>query len=202
MDCHKTLLIASHNPDKIKEIAQIISPLGFQIFSMQDFPDIAPVIEDCDTISGNAMKKALEVAKQSGMLTMADDTGFFIEALGGEPGVFAARFAGENCSYADNQDKALHLMENIANRKAIFKTVIALAMPDGIIALHQGSVSGNITHEKRGKGGFGYDPIFEVEDTGKTYAEMTDSEKNLCSHRAKALQSMIPFLQDLLKSNP
>ncbi len=194
------LLIASHNPDKLREIRSILSGLPVEVLSMEDFPAIKPVVEDCDTIAGNAMKKALEVAKISGLLTMADDTGLFIEALNGEPGVYAARFAGEGCSYLDNQNKALALMKNHKNRHAVFKTMIALAGPGGILALHEGTVEGSITYKKRGKDGFGYDPVFEVKATHKTYAEMNDEEKNQCSHRALAIKSILPVLTEIIET--
>ncbi len=191
-------MIASHNKDKIKEITAVLRDFDINILSMDDFPDIEPVNEDRDTICGNAMKKALEVAQRSGILTLADDTGLFIHALNGEPGVFAARYAGEHCSYEDNQNKVLRLMEFQDAREAEFRTAIALSLPDGIVAVHEGSVKGTITRIKRGNGGFGYDPIFEVSSHGKTYAEMNDEEKNSCSHRALALQSIKPVLVEFL----
>ncbi len=194
------LLVASHNADKLHEIREILGDMPIELLSMNDYPEIAPVVEDCDTLSGNAMKKALEVAKLTGLITMADDTGLFIDALCGEPGVYSARYAGEGCSYIDNQNKVLALMQDIGARDAYFKTVIAIASPSGIIALHEGCVHGRITTEKRGSRGFGYDPIFEVHGTRKTYAEMEDSQKNACSHRAKAIQSMLPILKELAEA--
>jgi XTP/dITP diphosphohydrolase len=194
------LLVASHNADKLREIRDILRDISIEVLSMNDFPGIAPVVEDCDTLPGNAMKKALEVAKLTGMLTMADDTGIFIDALCGEPGVYSARYAGENCTYADNQNKVLAMMQGIGARDAFFKTVIAIASPSGILALHEGCVHGRITHEKRGSKGFGYDPVFEVVGTGKTYSEMDDSQKNSLSHRALAIKSMLPILKELAET--
>jgi len=164
---------------------------------MQDFPDIDPVDEDQDSITGNAIKKALETSWQAGVYTLADDTGLFIDALDGAPGVYAARFAGPDCSYEDNRHKALHMMTGKEDRNASFRTAVVLAAPDGVLAIHEGCVKGTITETERGGSGFGYDSIFEVEDTGKTYAEMNDSDKNRCSHRALALQSILPVLQEL-----
>ncbi len=189
------LLIASHNLDKVNEIRHILGDFPVQLLSMQDFPEIQPVDEDQDTITGNAVKKALETAWQAGVYTLADDTGLFIDALDGAPGVYAARFAGPDCSYADNRIKALQLMAGKAERNAAFRTAVVLAAPDGVVAIHEGCVKGRITESERGDNGFGYDPIFEVEDTGKTYAEMNDNDKNRCSHRALALQSILPVLR-------
>jgi len=191
------LVVASNNKDKLKEIGAILSPLPVIVLSANDFPDLAPVIEDRDTIEGNAMKKALETAVATGHFCLADDTGLFVEALNGAPGVFAARFAGEGCTYRDNRLKLIKELGSNPLRQADFKTVMALASPDGILSTQLGSVSGTITYEEKGEKGFGYDAVFEVDGTGKTYAEMDIHEKNTLSHRAIALRKMLPTLQDL-----
>jgi len=188
------LVIATQNRDKLKEIRALLDGIGIAVVPVSDIMTGLEVIEDKDTILGNAAKKALETAKAVGFPTLADDTGLFIEALDGEPGVFAARFAGEGCSYADNRHKALSMMQGTQNRKAEFRTVMVLAEPEGVIAYREGIVSGLITEEERGSYGFGYDAVFEVEGTGKTYAEMNDEEKNACSHRGKALRAIIPLI--------
>jgi XTP/dITP diphosphohydrolase len=188
------LVIATQNRDKLKEIRALLSGIGIAVVPVSDIMAGFDVIEDKDTILGNAAKKALETAKAVGLPALADDTGLFIEALGGDPGVFAARFAGEGCSYADNRHKAVSLMQGCENRKAEFRTVMVLAEPGGVIAYREGIVSGLITDEERGSNGFGYDAVFEVEGTGKTYAEMNDEEKNACSHRGKALRAIIPLI--------
>lgn len=193
------LLIATNNLDKLREIAHILRDCDIQIFSMQDIPSMDEVVEDRDTIRGNAAKKALETAQHSGMICLADDTGLFIEALGGEPGVFAARWAGENCSYADNRHKALEKMQGITDRRASFRTCMALAAPDGIIALKEAGVSGVITETERGSNGFGYDAVFEPSGTGLTFAEMDDADKNRISHRALALQAILPGIRNLAR---
>jgi XTP/dITP diphosphohydrolase len=190
------LLIASNNPDKLLELEALLSHLPIKLHSLKDVPTFPPTVEDCDTISGNAMKKALEAAKHSGLVTLADDTGLFIDALHGDPGVYAARFAGANCSYADNRHKALKLLVGVDNRKASFKTAVALAAPDGIIAVVEGIVEGEITHKECGDSGFGYDSIFAV--NGITYAEMDWATKNRCSHRAEAINAIIPILEQLI----
>jgi len=191
------LLIATRNQHKLKEISQILIPKGFEIVGLDAFPNVHEVVEDRDTIEANAMKKALEMAQACGCITLADDTGLYIEALSGAPGVYAARFAGEGCSYEDNQNKALQLMKSHNNRRAHFKTAMALASPQGIISVQLGCVEGFITKEKLGDGGFGYDPVFAVEEYGLTYAQMSDEEKNKCSHRARALMSILPVLEEI-----
>ncbi len=191
-------LIATHNPDKLKELQDLLKPLEFRLHFLQELPDFLPSEEDQETLLKNAMKKALEAAKFSGMLTLADDTGLFIAALNDAPGVMSARFTGNSCSYSDNRKKVLSLMQNTEQRKAYFKTAVALAAPDGIIAIIEGKLDGEITTEERGNNGFGYDSIFAV--NGKTYAEMNADEKNRLSHRALAIKSLIPILQKIINN--
>ncbi len=187
MDMEKKLMkifIGSKNRDKIKEIKEILG--DYEILSLKEFPDAPDVIEDKDTITENAIKKAVENAQYTGLLTAADDTGLFVRALKNEPGVYSARYAGENCSYQDNRVKMLKEMNDKEDRYAEFRTVVALADERGLIATAEGIVPGRITFEEKGDSGFGYDSIFEVKETGKTYAQMSDNEKNQISHRAKA----------------
>jgi len=191
------ILIASNNPDKILELEVLLSSLPIKLHSLKEFPNLIPTDEDQDTIAKNAMKKALEAAQGSGMITLADDTGLFIEALDGAPGVWAARFAGENCSYADNRKKALLLLAGASNRRASFKTAVALAAPEGIIAVVEGRVEGEITLAERGESGFGYDSIFAI--NSGTYAEMDTATKNQTSHRAAAIRSILPILENVLQ---
>lgn len=193
------LLIATNNPDKLAEIRELLTGLGLELLSLKDYPGLKPTVEDQPTIAGNAMKKALEASQQTGLLCLADDTGLFIHALDGQPGVFAARFAGEGCSYRDNRVKALKLLEGVSEREAEFRTCVVMAAPDGIVAVTEGVVNGRITEEERGENGFGYDAVFEVAGSGKTYAELSETEKNSLSHRALALKNMRPILSDVLK---
>ena len=136
------------------------------------------------------------------MLCVADDTGLFVDALDGAPGVFAARYAGEGCSYRDNRLKLLSELQGTTNRGARFATCVALAAPDGLLAIAEGSVAGIISTQERGDNGFGYDAVFEVGDTGLTYAQMDDSRKNLISHRGLALRNLLPVLGSLLALEP
>lgn len=194
----RDILIATHNPDKLKELEELVNPLKLRLYFLRELPGFYPTEEDQETLQKNAMKKALEAAKYSGLITLADDTGLFIEALNGAPGIMSARFAGNSCSYSDNRQKVLRLLQNIQNRKAYFKTAVALSAPDGIIAVTEGRLEGEITTEERGNNGFGYDSIFAV--NGKTYAEMNADEKNRLSHRALAIKSLIPILQKIINN--
>ena len=194
------LLLATRNADKVIEIKEILKDLDVEIDSASQFPDMPDVIEDKDTIKGNSIKKATECAEYSGLLTIADDTGLFVDALEGKPGVYAARFAGENCSYKDNRVKMLEEMKGISNRNAQFRTVCALVSPDGLIATTEGIVEGKITEKEFGENGFGYDAIFKADETGKTFGEMTLIEKEKISHRSRAFNKMIPIIKDLINN--
>ena len=194
------LLLATRNEDKVIEIKEILKDLDVEIVSASQFPDMPDVIEDKDTIKGNSIKKATECAEFSKLLTIADDTGLFVDALDGKPGVYAARFAGEDCSYKDNRDKMLKDMKGITNRKAQFRTVCALVSPDELIATTDGIVEGEITEEEFGDNGFGYDAIFKADETGKTFGEMTLIEKETISHRSRAFNKMIPILIDFINT--
>jgi len=192
------LLLATRNEDKVIEIKEILKDLDVEIVSASQFPNMPDVIEDKNTIKGNSIKKATECADFSKLLTIADDTGLFVDALDGKPGVYAARFAGENCSYKDNRVKMLKEMKTIPNRNAQFRTVCALVSPDGLIATTEGIVEGKITKEEFGNNGFGYDAIFKADETGRTFGEMTQTEKETISHRSRALNKMIPILEKYL----
>lgn len=187
MDMEKKLMkifIGSKNRDKIKEIKEILNDC--EILSLNEFPDAPDVIEDKETIIENAVKKAIENAQYTGLLTAADDTGLFVRALDNRPGVYSARYAGEECSYKDNRDKMLLEMKSKEDRYAEFRTVVALADKNGLVATAEGIIPGEIINQEMGDSGFGYDSIFKVAETNKTYAQMSDLEKNKISHRAKA----------------
>ena len=190
------LVIATHNKDKLVEINGILKDLDVEIISALDFPEMPETIEDKDTIKGNAEKKAQECADFTGLLTIADDTGLFVDALDGNPGVYAARYAGEDCSYKDNRDKMLKEMKGKDNRTAYFRTVAALAVPGKIVGTANGEVKGSITSKDIGTDGFGYDPIFRAVETGRTFGEMTLAEKEKISHRARAFRNIIPILKE------
>lgn len=192
------LMIASKNKHKIVEINELIGDLDLEVLNATDFPDLPDVIEDKETIEENAIKKAMEVASSTGLLSMADDTGLFVNALNGEPGVYSARYSGEQATYLDNRVKMLKEMLGKADRSAYFMTVIALATPDGLVATCSGKVMGQITEKEIGEGGFGYDSIFLADETGQTFGEMGNAAKNEISHRGRALQKFIPIIKKYL----
>ncbi|MEQ8524849.1 RdgB/HAM1 family non-canonical purine NTP pyrophosphatase [Gracilimonas sp.] len=188
------LVIASQNPHKIDEMQQILRPLGIQVLSTKDFPELEEVVEDQSTLQGNALKKARYVAKKTRLPALSDDTGLEVDALNGKPGVYSARYAGEHASYQNNVDKLLKELEGISNRKAQFRTVVALINGEEENAF-EGICPGHITTEEKGEKGFGYDPIFQPEGFDQTFAELDSSIKNDISHRGKAVQKFVDFLK-------
>ncbi|MCB5230162.1 MAG: RdgB/HAM1 family non-canonical purine NTP pyrophosphatase [Candidatus Cloacimonas sp.] len=193
------ILIASHNKDKIREIIEIIDDNSIEIVSPEQIA-IPDVIEDEETLLGNALKKARSIAEVVNIPTIADDTGLFVDALDGAPGVYSARYAGEECSYQDNRRKLLKelkMIENTELRTARFKTVVVLYFPTGEQVTAEGVVEGYITTQERGDKGFGYDAVFQVKESGKTFAEMDEDEKNKISHRGLALNNLVAEMERL-----
>jgi len=185
------LVVASKNPDKISEIEEILRSLSLtdEIVRGLNWPDIE---ETGRTLKENALIKARAVVEVTGLPVVADDTGLEVDALDGLPGVNTARYAGPKASYEENVVRLLESMEGVEDRTARFRTVVALVMPDGVELTAEGSVEGVITKERRGGGGFGYDPVFEVD--GQTLAEMAAEDKNALSHRARALRALAASL--------
>ena len=185
------IVIATHNKDKFKELYHGLSSLNVDLVSLYDFPEIKEIVEDGETLKDNALIKARAVHKITSLPAISDDTGLEVDALAGAPGVFTARYAGENCSYLDNVNKMLKEMYNIPENKrgATFKTVMAY-VDDNVELTSEGIVQGTVTRTKKGVAGFGYDPIFYVPDLEKTFAEMKIEEKNLVSHRSKAIKAL------------
>lgn len=188
------LVFASNNNNKIKEIQQLV-PTDIQILSLKDIGCEADIPETADTIEGNAILKANYVTEHYGYPCFADDSGLEIDALNGAPGVYSARYAGSQRNDDDNMNKVLEKLQNETNRKANFKTVIALNM-NGEQHLFTGIINGEIIHEKRGTKGFGYDPVFVADGYQKTFAELTMEEKSTISHRGKAVKQLVSFLQN------
>ena len=182
------LVIATRNAHKLEEIGAMFDFEGLEVLSAFDFPDVPDVVEDRDTLEGNAVKKAVEIAKATGCWALADDSGLEVTALNGAPGVYSARYAGEHCSYADNNEKLLCEMLEKKNRSARFSTVIALANPSGKVQTVRGDCLGKIITELRGSHGFGYDPLFVPDGQIETFAELPSEVKNRISHRAIALK--------------
>ena len=187
----QTLVLATHNPDKQAEMNAVLSDLGLDVIGLDQYPEIDDIPENGTTLLENALIKARAVHLKTGFPALADDTGLEVDALHGAPGVYSARFAGEDATYQDNVKKLLSVMAGVSkqNRTARFRTVVALIDSDTELWT-EGIIEGLITREQRGAGGFGYDPIFEAVDTGKTFSEMSAAQKNEISHRARALQKM------------
>ena len=195
----KKLVVATQNRDKFEEMREALSGLGWEIVPGFGFPGVPEVVEDGSTLEENSLKKAREVSKFTALPALSDDTGLFVDALNGQPGIYAARFAGEKCTYEDNVRKMLGLLEGVPRdkRRALFRTVISIYYPDGSPQQVSGEVEGSITMGSRGSGGFGYDSIFQPYGSSKVFAEMCLEEKNKISHRGKALQKA----RELLKSD-
>ena len=184
----KKLVFATNNAHKLNEARSILSD-QYEIISLAELGFSDDIPETSDTIEGNASLKSCFISEKFGMDCFADDTGLEVEALDGKPGVYSARFAGEGCSYNDNVVKLLSELKGETNRRAQFKTVIS-AIIDGNEPLFEGIIPGEITKEKRGDAGFGYDPVFIPDGYRQTFAEMSPELKNTISHRALAMQKL------------
>ncbi len=186
------LVVASQNPDKIAEVEAVLEALDLdsEVVRGLSWP---PVEETEDSLEGNALVKARAVVAHTGIAALADDTGLEVDALGGAPGVHTARFAGPAATYEANVVKLLEVLAEGRDRRATFRTVVALVTPDGGEIIAHGELAGTISPEPRGTGGFGYDPVFEVE--GVTLAEMGEAAKNRISHRARALRALLGMLE-------
>ena len=192
----RELVLATRNRHKAQELASLLSDLGISIRTMDAFPQVPDVIEDGKTCEANAIKKARAVSRATGLLAVADDTGLEVDALGGQPGVYAARYAGEHVTYEDNWRKLVRELSGVPydRRTARFITVAAIASPSGEVQVAEGQLQGIITEEPAGAQGFGYDPVFFVPELGKTLAELSPDEKNRISHRAKAFAQVREIL--------
>ncbi|MEZ4850600.1 MAG: non-canonical purine NTP diphosphatase [Bacteroidia bacterium] len=186
------ILFGTNNQNKLQEIRQILDE-KYEVLSLKDLGKQMDVEETETTLEGNAILKATTYYHHTGIPCFADDTGLEVEALNGAPGVYSARYAGENCSYDDNVNKMLREMTGKENRKAQFRTVIAFY--DGSQTLtFDGIVNGQIIQERRGTNGFGYDPIFLPEEYQETFAELSSEVKNSISHRGKAVRKFAEFI--------
>jgi XTP/dITP diphosphohydrolase len=191
------LVCSSANPDKVAEIAAI---LGDEVELLVRPPDVPDVVEDALTLEGNARLKAEALAAATGLPAVADDTGLEVDALDGKPGVWSARYAGDDATYADNVHKLLAELDGIPTvaRTARFRTVALVAWPDGREVVAEGVCEGRIAEEERGSRGFGYDPVFVPFDGGgRTFAEMSAEEKHVISHRGRAFRSLAERLEGL-----
>lgn len=193
------VVIATNSPNKVEEIREILKGSGFRILSAADVQNLPEVREDGLTFEENARKKALTIAKLTGRLTLADDSGLQVDALNKRPGVHSARYAGENATPRENNRKLLEELKDVPVKKrtARFVCVIAIARPSGKVSVVEGKCEGVIAKELRGAEGFGYDPLFIVPDHGKTFAELGSAIKNKISHRAIALEKAKEILTEL-----
>lgn len=193
------IVLATRNRKKIEEIARITSPLGIRLRTLDEFPACPEVEETEETFRGNALKKAREICACTGLPALADDSGLEVDALGGAPGVYSARYAGQDATDAGNLEKLLTEMSLITEdkRTARFRCVIALAAPGGMEEAFDGSVEGRIGHDQKGHNGFGYDPVFLPEGHNRTFAEMSAADKDGMSHRGRALEKLAARLMGL-----
>lgn len=192
------LVIATRNRHKLEEIHAIFPIPGLELLSAFDFPDVPDVEETGSTFAANAELKARALAQATGLWSMADDSGLEVDALGGAPGVYSARFAGEPVSYEANNEKLMRMLEGHTNRKARFRCALALVSPDGELFAVEGCCEGSIIDQRRGSGGFGYDPLFLPAGEMMTFAEMPSEQKNRISHRGRALAAAARAWKPLL----
>ena len=191
------LLIASGNRHKVREFARLLGS-DFQVSDLSTMRDIPEIREDGSTFEENARIKAVAISHRCAGLVLADDSGIEVESLGGQPGIYSARYAGEHATDAANRQKLLSALAQLApgaSRKARFCCVLVLAQAGEVIGTFEGTVEGEIVHEERGCGGFGYDPIFRPNDSAKTFAEMSAAEKDSISHRGQAVARLREFFR-------
>lgn len=194
MNSIRQIVFATNNLHKLEE-ARALARGTFEVLSLDDIGCHDDIPETADTLEGNALIKALWVKERYGYDCFADDTGLMVEALGGAPGVYSARYAGEQCSATDNMHLLLKNLEGASDRRAHFATVIALILRDDVFTF-TGEVEGTIATEPHGNGGFGYDPVFIPTESGIAFAEMTPEAKNAISHRGRAMRKFMDFLNN------
>lgn len=194
------LVSATANPHKLAEIAGILDGL---VELLPRPAHIAEVVEDAGTLEGNARLKAAAICAATGLPAVSDDTGLFVDALGGEPGVDTAYYAGPHATYAENRAKLLAVLSGVADRRASFRTIVMVVWPDGRELCVEGMCNGTIAPEERGERGFGFDPLFVPDDgDGRTFSLMTDSEKNEISHRGRAFVALVDALREQAAFTP
>ena len=199
---NRRIILSTGNVHKINEIKGILKDMPFEVISKNDLGyEELDVVEDGSTLEENALKKAKELHKLTRGIVIADDTGLYVDALNGEPGVYSARYAGQDASYTDNNKLLLSKLSDVPldKRTAHFKTVIAVKFEDGSQLTAEGICKGHIAFQERGKRGFGYDPLFVPEGTKTTFSEMSEEEKNKISHRSKALKCLKNKLEEVIE---
>jgi len=194
----RPIVLATRNQGKIREFRRLVSGFHVEVKSLSDFGPIPDVEEEGETFEENAVKKARFTARVLGFPALADDSGLSVRALGGAPGIHSARYAGEGATDEERNRKLLDAMRGVKDRSAAFECVIALAVPRGPCLVYEGICEGLISEEMSGTGGFGYDPLFYYPPAGKTFAEMTEEEKNAVSHRGKAMAALLEEFDKVL----
>jgi XTP/dITP diphosphohydrolase len=195
-----TIVLATKNRKKVEEMKRIFSGYDVRFLTLDAFPGVPDIKEDGSTFRANAVKKAVAVALETGCPAIADDSGLVVEALGGAPGVYSARYAGEDADDRKNVDKLLRQLKNVDDEKrgAKFVCSIAFALPDGKYKTFSGQARGRIGRRRIGANGFGYDPVFYPAGRSRTFAQMSDAEKDSLSHRGKAMKKFYGYLRNFL----
>ena len=195
------IVLATGNRGKVRELKKLLENMPVEVLSLADFPELPEVVEDGSTFAENALKKARQISRATGLLTLADDSSLEVDFLGGAPGVHSARFAGPRKSDADNNQKLLELLKDVPEEKrtARFRCVIAVAAPGARVETAEGTCEGIVGFAPKGEGGFGYDPLFYVPEFGRTFAELSMDIKNKISHRGKALIKARDILEEMLR---
>lgn len=196
----RELLVATKNPGKLREIRELLKEIPVKVTSLADYPNCPEIVEDGRTFKANAIKKAIVVGKYSGKLTLGEDSGLQVVALNNAPGIYSARFSGENSTDERNNDKLLASLKNIplSRRQARYRCFVALCDGDKLVGVVDGSCGGLIENKRRGTNGFGYDPLFLIPRYQKTFGELDPAIKSKISHRARALQKLKVLLQQYL----
>lgn len=195
------IVFGTRNPGKVREVARLLAPHGVTVRSLLDYPDLPDAVEDGDTFAANALKKAVHIRDNLNTIGLADDSGLVVDALDGRPGVYSARYGGPGLPQPEKNQRLLAELADVPDeaRTARFVCVLVAAPPDGTPIQAEGTCEGHILHAPRGKGGFGYDPIFGVDERpGRSMADLAPADKNAISHRGRATQALLPELLALL----
>ncbi|MDR5683777.1 MAG: XTP/dITP diphosphatase [Armatimonadota bacterium] len=197
------LVIATRNPGKLRELQRILDDLPFELRTLRDYPDLPVLPEEGAMYAENAVSKAVTVARWTGEIALADDSGIEVDYLEGRPGVHSARFLGDDATDEDRNREVLRRLEGVPpeSRTARYRAVVAVAFPDGSVRTFEGVCEGMIARTPRGEGGFGYDPIFYVPELDRTVAELSPEEKDRISHRGQALRAARGFLAELARGS-
>ena len=197
----KKIYLSTGNKGKVSEIKEILSDLNYDVYSKSELGINEDAVEDAETLEGNSLIKAKFLKKYTDDIVMSDDTGLFVNSLDGRPGVYSARFAGDECDDSKNRKKLLSELKDKEDRSAYFQTSIALVEPNKEVKLFSGRIDGEIAFEERGEQGFGYDSVFIPKGYDKTFAELGDEEKNKISHRAIATENLKSYLKYKYRKN-